>query len=55
MTVHSSFRVNGRVAMTVTTSFGVVSLAKSTVKSVSIRLALPNGALRVSHASSVLQ
>ncbi len=52
---HGSWWVKGRVVTTVTMSRGVVFLAKSTVSSVSIRLALPKGARRVSQVRSVLQ
>ena len=55
ITCHGSWRVKGCVVITVTISRGVVSLAKSTVSSVSIRRASPKGARRVSQLRSVLQ
>jgi hypothetical protein len=43
------------VAMTLTTSSGVVSAAKSTVRSSSSKVAGPKGARRVNQASRVPQ
>ena len=52
---HCSSRVSARVAITVTISWGVVSLRKSTVRSSSMRVAAWNGARRVSQTRLVLQ
>ena len=52
---HRSSRVSARVAITVTISWGVVSLRKSTVRSSSMRVAAWNGARRVSQTRLVLQ
>ncbi len=55
MMFHGSPSVSGLVAITVTMSLGVVSFAKSTVNSASMRVASPKGALRVNQLSFVEQ
>ncbi len=50
-----SLLVNGFVAITVTTSLEEVSFLKSTCQFLSIKEALPKGALRVTQLSAVEQ